>query len=710
MIRALLVLLAFATPLCAETVRVISGEHSDFTRLVIELPEAADWSVGRTSDGYAFSTKSERQPDFDLSSVWQRIPRSRLATLEADPATGTLLLGLGCDCHVFPFEYSPGIIVLDIKAGPAPAGSAFEAAISEPVEQAAADTDAYNWLSAIKPDELQHITRLPLALDTGAISLAPLRDELLEQIAKGAADGVVDMELPGKIPEPRNSTHAVLPWSNIRIGEQTGVSITNPGALIADSGTKPGCAPAGLLDLAAWGDGHLPHDLLADSRIGLYGEFDTPDEDAVLRSVRQLLYLGFGVEALQTANLLGPEATNKAFPLYRSMARILDGEGDVQTPFAKMLECDGPAALWAALAHDRFPPGPTINRDAILQGYQALPPHLRRHLGPGLAEKFLARDDGDAARMIRDIMERSPDVDPGSIALLDAKSELHEGDAEAAQTHAESAVALDGDDAESLVALVEAHFRKLEPMTPDTAEALLSLQRETGSSSLGPEVARSLVLALALSGQTEAAFAQDGATEVLADLWQVVNARAPDDDFLMRAVLPARSPTPDVASDVRQAVANRLLLLGFPDAALTWLGPISAVDAQQMRLMAATAELGRGDAREALSLLSGLEGTDAIALRGQALLQLGDLPAARTAFADAGNVDGAVRTELWQGNWDSLDAAASDTWRLAADSAQPQAPDAEGLLGRGKKTTEASLLSRDAIEALLAGVPSPTAD
>lgn len=713
MIRVLLLLLALASPTLAETARVRSGEHDGFTRLVIELPAGEDWTFGRTPDGYAFAARTEAQPDYDLSAVWNLIPRSRLKDVAVDPATGALSLVLGCDCHVFPFESKTGIVVLDIKEGPAPAGSTFEEAFrpTSPTTRTASETEAYDWLAPVPPDRPEQVPALPLSLDTGTVSLDPLRDELLEQIAQGAADGVVDMELPGKPPEPPEADDAELPWAHIRIGEHPGVTVTNPGALVAETGTSPSCAAPDLLDLASWGEGRLPHDLLADARSGLYGEFDLPDEDAVLRSARQLLYLGFGVEARQTLDLIGAEGTVEAVPFYRSMSHLVDGATDPETPFATMLECDGPAALWAALAHDRLPPGPGVNRDAILQSYLALPTHLRLHLGSGLAERFLARDDAEAVRMIRDAMERSPESDPGSVALLDSQARLHEGDAEAARAHAETAVALDGDRAESLVALVEAHFRKLQPIDPGVPEALQAIRAETDATGIGSAVDRAIVLALALSDQSSAAFAAEPAPAVLSDLWQVVQARAADDDFLRHAVLPGDAQRPDVAPDVGRATAGRLLALGFPDAALTWLGPVAPSDPAELRLTAATAELGRGNARAAVALLAGVAGAEAEALRAKALLQLGDLPAARDALAQAGDAETAVRVDLWQGDWASLDPAAPAPWQQAADLAQAlPAGEATGLLGRGARTVEASLAAREAVDALLATVPSPAAD
>lgn len=713
MIRCLLLLLALSGTLNAETARVLSGEHADFTRLVIELPQDPDWTLGRTVDGYAFAAATSKQPDYDLSTVWQRIARSRLAQLKVDPATGALSLILGCDCHVFPFEYGTGIVVLDVKEGPAPKGSVFEAAFAAPasVVDSVGKKAGFDWVSDVKLKEPRRTPELMLPLDTGSMSLEPLRDELLEQIARGAADGIVDMELPGKPPEFPTSEVTKLPWTNIRIGEQPGVTVIAPGALVSENPTAPDCAPPDLLNLPDWGAEQLPHDLLAESRIGIYGEFDVPDEKSVLRSVRQLLFLGFGVEARQTIDLLGPDASGEALPLYRSMARLVDGETDPQTPFAHMLDCEGPAALWAALAHDRLPTGSSVNRDAILQSYQGLPSHLRLLLGPGLAEKFLANDDPEAARMIRDAMGRTPDVDPGAVDLLHAKAKLHEGDTDAAQAFAESAVSLNGDQAEPLLALVEAHFRKLEPMDPDITEALLSMRREAESTYIGPEVERAIVLALALSNQTDAAFDEGGATTILSDLWQVVGARAEDDAFLRKAVLPSGSPRPDVLPEVGQAVAVRLLALGFPDAALAWLGPATPEDAPPLRLTRATAELQRGDARSALAYLAGIDDPEAIALRAQALFQLGDVAGARDALAQAGEVDAAMRASLWEGDWAELDTAAPEVWRTAADTAQPvPADDTTGLLGRGSKSVEDSRASRDAIDTLLASVPSPVAE
>lgn len=715
MIRRLLVSMSLVGPVSAEPVRVYSGEHGDFTRLVVELPSEVGWTVGRTPEGYAFSVSGPTRPDYDLSAVWQRIARSRVTALDADATTGTLRLTLGCDCFLFPFEYQPGVVVLDIKPGSAPEGSAFEAAF---VDQAfvarpspGTTTDAgYDWLSRPSGTSTRRqVAKLPLPLATGEVSLEPIRDALLQQVARGAADGVVDMALPLPDRAAPVADADTLPWSSMRIGERPGILVSDPDAFVEGMLPAATCAADDDLDVAAWGLGGTPNDLLSAARTGLYGEFDAPVPEAVLRSVRLHLYLGFGAEAAQQAGLLDQESEEGPLALYRSMARLVDGESDPDTPFAAMLDCDGAAALWAALARDRLPAGPGVNRDAILRAFLALPPHLRSYLGSPLAEKFLARDDADAVQVIRDAIRRAPDADAGAVALLDAESDLQFGDAAAARNHALEAVALDGNQAESLVALVESHFRQLEPIGSDVPDALLALRGETSGTALAGAIDRALVLSLGLSGQTEAAFLEPAATgAILVDLWRVVLDRATDDDFLRQAVLPEGSETPDLDPGLDLAIANRLLALGFPDAALIWTGPVLATDEPDRRLAAAKAELDRRNARRAVDLLSGLQGTEAATLRATALVQLDELAAAGTLLAAAGQTDAALRTSLWRGDWSNLDPTAPKAWQAAAGLTEPALTDTSaGLLGRGAEAVAASTASRAAIEALLGSVAIP---
>ena len=487
--------------------------------------------------------------------------------------------------------------------------------------------------------------------------------------------------------------------------------MTDPDDFIEGVLPEHACIDAALLDLSAWGGTVAPAKLLANTRTGLFGEFDAPEPEAVLHAVKALLYLGFGAEARQTAALAGPDAPEE-LRLYQSMGSIIDGESDPDTPFSNMLDCDGPAALWAALARHRLPADKGLKRDAILQAFVALPAHLRQHLGPSLAEKFLARDDDEAVRMIRDAMERAPQADEAAVAVLDARAALHGDDPEAAKIHAEAAVTIDGDGPDGLITLVESHFRTLDPLGAETAEALLALQGEVRGTTDEPRVDRAIVLALALSNQIDAAFQQPGARgTILAELWRVTESRATDDEFLKRAVLSAEAAAPIVDPSLGQMIADRLLSLGFGDAALVWIGLVTPEDPPDKRRLAARAILGQGDAPRTLTLLEGLDDPETERLRAKALIQMNDPTGAAIALSAAGDTEAEVRVSPWKRDWAGLDPALPETWLKAADIVASE-PDGDGTgpLGRGDRAIEASVASRAAIEALLTSVAAPPLD
>lgn len=715
MIRFLALFILLSGPALADTARVYSGEHANFTRLVVELSADQDWTLGRTPMGYGFARVSGSQPVFDISTVWDRIPKSRLQALRTDPETGALQLTLACACHVFPFEYQPGVIVLDIKPGPAPEGSTFEQIFQPPTAEspgpiAASDTlPAYDWLDPLAESNPGSKTA-EIPLPTGGVSLDPLRAELLEEISRGAAQGVVDMALPGKPPEKEPVDRGTLPWSQIHIGppEDAAIAATAEGK---DGRTPEGqaCITDDQLALAEWGAGLAPLDLLAEARSGLYGEFDLLDRTETLLAVRLHLYLGFGAEAAQYAKLLSGAGQPEDLVILLSLSRLVEGETDPQSPFLNMLACDGAAALWAALAQAEIPPGAVINSDAIVRHFLALPPHLRAALGPGLAERLLSQGDSESARIVRNAIERTPDIAPSTVALLDAEADLYGGEPKAALDHATTAIAEDGDGVEEWIALVEAHFRQVEPMTPEAAEVLRSFEGEIAAPDGQAEFVRALALAELLSGQTETGFhTAEMHSLQTSELWQVAVALAEDDAFLRQAI-PAVSgqDTPEVTAEVAIAVARRLVGLGFPDAALVWLGPTGPEDGAEKRRVAAMAELSRGDARQTLALISGLTMPEDEVIKAQAMVQLGQISTARVAYTAAGLPDEALRLAAWEGAWSDLEAADDPLWGTAAAVIDQEQPMAAGPLARGAATVEASASSRATIEALLLGVAAP---
>jgi hypothetical protein len=133
-----LVALIATVPAQAETVRIRSGEHETFTRLVVELGRKVPWQLGRNGSGYELRLD---QPDieFETGTIFARVPRTRLAGVVQLDGQSALGLTVSCDCHAEAFEAAGGRIVIDLKNGPAPANSAFEAML-EGVEKTKSET------------------------------------------------------------------------------------------------------------------------------------------------------------------------------------------------------------------------------------------------------------------------------------------------------------------------------------------------------------------------------------------------------------------------------------------------------------------------------------------------------------------------------------------------------------------------------------------
>lgn len=112
----LAVLLLLPCLASAQSIRVRSGEHETFSRIVIALRQPSAWSLMRDEEGYRLDMAAK--PALDISRVFDLIPRRRIADIRKTPEG--LHLSLGCDCHAVATEMRPGLIVLDVSDGPPP--------------------------------------------------------------------------------------------------------------------------------------------------------------------------------------------------------------------------------------------------------------------------------------------------------------------------------------------------------------------------------------------------------------------------------------------------------------------------------------------------------------------------------------------------------------------------------------------------------------
>lgn len=705
--------LLLAAPSSAAPVQVTSGEHDGFTRLVLNYGRVVDWQMGRSDDGYELQLDG-LNPSYDLRQAFDLIGKSRLAAIWVDPNTGALHVGLACACHAIPFEFRPGIVVIDLKDGPPPKGSAFELALDgSEARPLAAPPPArpkprpmqgnYDW-QRLAYENMQPTAQLPESHQPEILppdpALNPLRESLLHQMAQGAAQGVVSMQKPGDRPPLPQSE---FPLAQIRIGDQPGNVLRKDGSVKPDlTATGDACIPAESLNIAEWGDETRPlADQFAEAKAGLIGEFDRPEPEAVARNIRFQLYVGFGVEARQTLDAFADDASDG--PTLRALSYLLDGGADPDHLFRGMTACEGPAALWAMLEYPAPTKGESVATGAVRLAFSALPLHLRRLIGPRLAERFLELGDGDSARAFQDAILRAPSDRGAEVALMEANLNLHQGNAAEAEAKLSPLLADPGPNTpEALIALTEARSAQNLPITPDVAESLQAILPDYRDTALAPKLNRALVLAHAASGDFETAFAGLAESpDTGPKIWELAVTLAPDDVFLTLAVLDDSTALPPLSDDLRQSIARRVLGLGLAHPALRWLDGLANPDP----ILKAQIALGRGDGRSALVALAGLEGEEAQALSLRALEIIGQEAPRAIALNKAEKPEDAALALARAGDWAGLADSTVESWQVMARQLAPSST-AGPPLAKGHDLLTAGETTRSAITALLASLPN----
>ena len=91
-----------------------SGQHEDFTRLIVDLPERIELQIDQDSTQALLSFPGQ-ELDFDTTRVFNRIARERIVDVVTGKDTSTLLVKFGCQCEVSSFWHGKSLLVLDVR-------------------------------------------------------------------------------------------------------------------------------------------------------------------------------------------------------------------------------------------------------------------------------------------------------------------------------------------------------------------------------------------------------------------------------------------------------------------------------------------------------------------------------------------------------------------------------------------------------------------
>lgn len=672
--RFLLILL-LCLPLAAwsQNVPVRSGEHEGFTRLTLSMPQRTEWRITRT-DRLLTLAFEDLQPVFDLARALQRIPRARIAGIAPGAGAGTLDITLGCDCRVAGFWYGDALLVLDVldkapQRPPAVAArrqhSAPKAALArEPLPQIAASTATELMLRGLeKPDMATPAATEPPA---PALDLPAMRNELVRKIGRAASQGLLEPSLrrleprssdPSRRPA-RASEHADKdktappalkiddPGAHINLRAETGIDrvfLQNLG-LRLPAAQATACLPDERLNVAEWADEGSFWRRIGSGRARLTNEIDRVDPDVARDLAQAYIYFGFGTEAAQVLATVAQPTSDHL--LLGELASIIESEGPPSGK-AGMLDgqtaCPSMVAMWSALAQGTLPRPDEIDKPAILRTFNALPPHLRAHLGPVLARRF--GDAGDQAMVadILNILERGIRPREPETGLVLAEAALARGDDDAAaQTLMDVVQSNSRPSAEALIRLVETRIEAGQGISYELAQLAGAYVTENSGTALERELEWAHVMALGASGAFSTAF--DVLEQIERDLpaergdtrsavIALLAAHGDDITFVRRIVGGDVAQPQSLRPESANAVARRLLALGFPDRARAFVATDADGAAGSERpLLRARAALAMGRPRQAEVDLLGRTDTEANSLREAARAKVSQQEKTRALF------------------------------------------------------------------------------
>lgn len=701
----------------ASVVSPFAGEHATFTRVVVRLPAGAEWAVTPEGRDRRISVANVATR-FDVSRLFDRIPRGRLSDARDD--SGDLLLTMGCDCTIRAWEERPGLLVLDIS------GTADAATARTPIVVPATPIVIPGTPEPLTAEEVS----TPSVAPAPALRLPrPNIDALAAGRAAGAALARL-MPPPTEEPAPPAEDDPRLQTLAQDLGRSVAAALgqglleasadTDPSSLGLMEGTdtaempanmristvldrsRPEEAPAPALPESCVGGADLDALMTKDidnftSEYGrlsseLYGEFDQPNPRARAELIGLYLAAGFGAEA--RALLENAADSVPARDLAIGVADVLeDRASNSRMRLAQAVDCGGTVSVMAVLAgapQDRV----QARADQLALSFINLPPALRNLTGLPLATALADAGAMDAARIVADALHRSPWVDRPALALVEARLDTARGlpgDAAARLAHE------GGNDPVTMQTRLDLaldNHGTLDPAYLADAEAVAAGTRGQES---GPEMMASVIRLHARSGALPDAFEaldrletwmattgenQRLLSELRDTVWDALASNGTDFG-LVEAVL-AREDWRDggLSEGTRRKLADRLLDLGFATPVEDLIGNLNDEPARVTR---ARALLARNEPQAALEMINGFDGTDAREVRASALEQLGDHATAAEEFSALGQPDAAARSAILASDWRRVETLRN------ADVLPPAAGELGQMLGRAPGHAEVAI-------------------
>ncbi|AVW92706.1 hypothetical protein [Celeribacter baekdonensis] len=806
MIRVFTVILAiFICPLMlrAESVALLSGEHADFSRIVLQFPTVVDWEFGRQGDSYAFRV-SEKDIEFDARAVFDKIPRTRITAISTEPSS--FVIRVSDAVHADAFELREGRIVIDIKDGAPRSASKFERPfpavetnqvmendnllpltravetnetmqtpmpslaevnVAEPLLISGDGRDNFRGVQedVIGQDIGQDGLEFPIVFGGGQAGgdrfaspplstmetyekntekrnqrVDELQLQLLEQVGRAVSQGLLEADVtPTETIVEEAQSHAQTEEQQGQIkapeaevedtkADRSHILIQSSidrEQLRPDDSTRRDengniCLENTLVAIENWGDPLDQGLQLPMFRAGAIGEFDTPDPEGVKRLARYYLFLTFGVEAKSVLTNFG--VTVEGHDILWAISDIMD-HGYASNPgrLDQQFRCDGEVAFWSVMSKKHLNAWEEYNKNSILSTFSALPLHIRRHLGPILSERFLEINDETSAKNIQNAIARAEGEHGDAYDLLDAELQLADGGTEKAVSTFEDIVRQDGPmAAEALVRLIETKAISGEAIDRKFAENAEAMAVEYRGSADGEALQNAAILARIYSGDADVALRRvldretgSGADKTTLDVLMsaaLEELASKSDEMTFSKVVIGnlnKISNAPITDSSRLNTSERLIDMGFFDAALEMMTRYNGEGDEEAKLILARAFLGTGEPDAALRYASQVPGEEARGIEAKAYFYLNEPEKALQSLEGLGEGTNKDTFAVIAEDWNGLEGSQNPDVARFAESVLATLPisasntDGTPSLSSVQDILSSSREKRSALEAIL---------
>ena len=511
------------------TVLVRAGEHRDYTRLILQLPEQNQWQLSRGTISARLDIEGPSM-EFDLTETFSRIPRTRLRDLRA--SAGGLNLYIACDCDIQAREDIPQFLIIDIigsgshtvfapMTAPRPPRRPLHM-MSDRNGRAADPRRAGTQLAqalrrGTSDTALQHALTL-----SGIFGASPQMSpqEISDVTAVGTQRAAVALELgrvlassvsSGKLQAATEFTAAVAPErgreGDLRriesdLGAHFSVAAQARTQSTSTASAALHCPDASILDPSEWFARTDTADILPTLG-NLFNDFDQAEPRTIREAARHFILRGFGAEARMVLSLL--EDADDAAEIMTAISYLVDMSEMPETiDLAPLAYCGPMGSLWAFLASrdETLPAG--FSGENLVQALQILPPHLRLHLGPEAVQRLAALGRLEEAHVILTSLDRVAQGNTGQLKLARATLDLPEAQRDKAHVLETTLSPQTSDD--DLIFLLSRREAQAKPVEAEFLEAATTRLFALRGTPTGREIASLVVRAKGRMDEFQDAF------------------------------------------------------------------------------------------------------------------------------------------------------------------------------------------------------------